>query len=79
MRFLLSRVLSEMFRFALGKRKFSCFLCKRERTHVWEERWCSGGGERTNEKSKGGKASGSILAMLLTRKSDFYFDFLFTF
>lgn len=46
---------------------------------MWEERWCSGGGERTNEKSKGGKASGSILAMLLTPKSDFYFDFLFTF
>lgn len=39
-----------------------------------------GGGERTNEESKGEKASGSILAMLrLTRKSDFYFDFLFTF
>lgn len=35
--------------------------------------------EHTNEKSKGGKASGSILASLrLTRKSDFYSEFLST-
>lgn len=53
---------------------------ERERTRVWEERWRSGGGEHTNEESKGGKASGSILASLrLTRKSDFYSDFLFAF